>query len=331
MKTSAPKLEPALDRVRTYGPQDDRDKMARLQTAVDRQKSPLKRTSPSLDIPVAQSGATAENGREEKTTKRARLEVDFQARQKETADETSFSPKIRQAEDSRNKFTKTVDNVWAHIQQHPDGIVAKTMKSMTNFNENYKKYIRPDAVKGLTDKLLFKDESLSKSPSIYKQNAMRTSIGFVTPSYDVLKAEREQQQRKKSLETAAQETKKEAETKHSQISGLATEIQAIYESEHGPIDAEHRQLPSTVPSGPQQQPSEKVYPLSTATVKPGVVTNPVIDLHVTKFEPKFAELVDSAKKMHVQLRDIKTETQGAPPGGTSTGSGNKRNDQVYST
>jgi hypothetical protein len=235
VKTFTPKLEPALDRAYARAAQDSKDKVAKLQTALDRQQSALKRRLSSTDLQPESPATVVNIPEEEKKAKRAKLEAAFEAMQNDAANEVDFSPKSRRVEASTSKLSKTINNVWAHIQQHPDGIVAKTMKSMTNFNENYKKYIRPNNVKGLTDKLLFKDESLSKTPSIYKQKAKAPKIDFVTPSYEVADAEKEQQQRTASLKAAAKESKKDADVQRAQISKLATDIQAVYESEYGVI------------------------------------------------------------------------------------------------
>ena len=306
IKKHIPKLQPALDRVHVSVAQETNDKSARLQTALDRQHSLLKR----------EYIKTAE---QEKTRRRAQLRADFEARHRNAANETDFTPRVHKAESSASKMNKTIENVWEHIREHPNGIVARTMKSMTSLNENYKKYIRPDAVKGLTDKLLFKDEALSKTPSIYKQNTTTPKVGFVTPSYGLLEAQREQEQRSASLKASAEKIRRDEEVQKAQVSRLAGEIQAVYESEYGLIDSNHRQvtpttdqtpsLATSTPPVPDQQVSGKPHPLSTASVKPGVTTNPAIDHHIKNFEPKLAKIVDVAKIVHSQLRNISAEAQ----------------------
>ena len=314
------KLEPSLDRVQARTAQESKDRSARLQTILDRQQAAFKRRFPSPDEEV-DTAATLKETEASKATKRAKLENDFAARQKAGANETDFSPKSRNVEISASKLTKTFNNVWEHIREHPDGIVARTMKSMTNFNESYKKYIRPDAVKGLTDKLIFKDESLSKTPSIYKQVTKPVKVEPFTPSHEMPDAETGRQQRAASLREAVETSKKDKEAKDAQISNLATEIQAVYESEYGVIDSNHRQPVSSsqlgsiksaaTPSASEssQSNASKQHPLLTASVKPGVVTNPTIEEHITKFEPKLAKFVDNAKAIHAQLREIRSQTQ----------------------
>jgi hypothetical protein len=318
---SKPKLESALDRARARPTQAD-DKSARLQTALDRQVSAFRRQLPSTEkgTDVDRATSPSETG-EPKQIIRSRFEAGSEARQNEAAKETDLLPESQKTEISTTKLTKTINNVLEHIREHPDGIVAKTMKSMTNLNENYKKYIRPDAVKGLTEKIIFRDESLSKTPSIYKQGAKSLKVKPFTPSHDVLEADREQQQRTASLRLASEKAKSDAEVENAQISRLATEIRAVYESEYGTIEPNHRQTasnPALSPSkavdatstpGSSESDRSEAHPLSTASVKPGVVTNPVIDEHINTFEPKFAEIVDNAKQVHAQLREISIQAQ----------------------
>ncbi|RMZ80166.1 hypothetical protein DV737_g3089, partial [Chaetothyriales sp. CBS 132003] len=55
-----------------------------------------------------------------------------------------------------------------------------------------------------------------------------------------------------------------------------------------------------------QQPldaGQPLHPLSTATVKPGVPRYPVVDAHVSNFEPRFAKLIDSAKDAKRQIHE----------------------------
>ncbi|KAJ9606913.1 hypothetical protein H2200_008924 [Cladophialophora chaetospira] len=313
------KLEPALDRVQARAAQESKDKSVRLQTAVDRQQSALKRRL-SSEKPV-DTLASTENTDGSKQTKRAKLEAEFEARQKDAANETDFSPKSRKVEAPTTKLSKTLNNVWEHIREHPDGIVAKTMKSMTSFNENYKRYIRPDAVKGLTEKLIFKDESLSKTPSIYKTEAQPLKVKPFTPSHHIVDTEKVQQQRATSLREESEKIKKDAEAQNAQISKLATEIRAVYESEYGIIDSNHRQPTSTLQATPREAAAEqpapestqavtsKSHPLLNASIKPGVETNLVVANHVNRFEPRLADLVDRAKQVHAQLREIRSQTK----------------------
>ncbi|KIW66610.1 hypothetical protein PV04_05928 [Phialophora macrospora] len=339
-KESKPKLESALDRTRARAARAD-DKPARLQTALDRQVSAFRREASSTGKGTDADRATSlsETGGPKQTI-RSGLEAGSDARQNETGKETDLSPGSPKTKISTTKLTKTINNVLDHIREHPDGIVAKTMKSMTNLNENYKKYIRSDAVKGLTEKLIFRDESLSKTPSIYKQEAKSFETKPSTPSDDVLEADREQRQRTASLRMAAEKAKSDAEVQDAQISRLATEIKDIYESEYGTIDSNHRQTASIpalapsrtvdAPSAPESSQSDgpKAHPLSSASVKPGVVTNPVIDEHIHTFEPKLAEIVDNAKQVRAQLREISIQAQelGKPVPSTTGGANETPNE-----
>ncbi|OAP60004.1 hypothetical protein AYL99_05006 [Fonsecaea erecta] len=315
IKETKDRLEPALDRVKAQAAHDQKGKVTRLQTALDRQISASIRLPHSTEKDTGTSDAVAASTKEKsetgdlKKTSRAQLETDFEARQKDAANEDIVPPKTLKLDAPTNKLTKTLNNVWEHIREYPNGIVAKTMKSMTNFNENYKKYIRPDAVKGLTDKLVFKDESLSKTPSIYKSNPKPRTLAPFTPSHDVLVDDKEGMQRTADLREATENAKRIAEVETAQVSRLAADIQAVYESEYGPINPEHRQ-----PTPPSPQPEaassasgpnlSRPHPLSTASVRPGVSTNPVIDDHISKFEPNYARIVDEMKQIRAELRDV---------------------------
>ncbi|KIW91795.1 uncharacterized protein Z519_07765 [Cladophialophora bantiana CBS 173.52] len=318
------KLEPALDRVQARAAQDQNGKLARLQTALDRQLSgymrPFSSTEKEAGAPVAPKEEIVDS-EDSKKTERAKLETDFEARQKEAANEGILSPKTLKIETPTNKLTKTLNNVWEHIREYPNGIVAKTVKSMTNFNENYKKYIRPDAVKGLTEKLVFRDESLRNTPSIYKSNAKPRPVEPFTPAHDVLTDEQERLRRTSDLREATENMKRDAELEKAQMTQLAADIQAVYESEYGPINSDHRQpaQPSaevsikaeemSFASSTSQPDASRPQPLSFANVKPGVATNPAIDDHISKFEPNFSRLVDEAKQIHAELRDVDVKAQ----------------------
>ncbi|EXJ68992.1 uncharacterized protein A1O5_07927 [Cladophialophora psammophila CBS 110553] len=314
------KLEPALDRVQARAAQDQNGKLARLQTALDRQLSasirPFSSAEKEAGAPVPPKEEIA-GSEDSKKTERAKLETDFEARQEEAANEGILSPKTLKIETPANKLTKTLNNVWEHIREYPNGIVAKTVKSMTNFNENYKKYIRANAVKGLTEKLVFKDESLRNTPSIYKSNAKPRPVEPFTPSHDVLADEKEGLRRTSDLREATENMKKDAEVEKAQMTQLAADIQAVYESEYGPINPDHRQPAQasikaeamSFASSTSQPDMSRPHPLSFANAKPGVATNPLIDDHISKFEPNFARLVDEAKQIHAELRDADVKAQ----------------------
>ncbi|OAL39461.1 hypothetical protein AYO20_01331 [Fonsecaea nubica] len=317
------KLEPTLERVNRKTALDKTGKSPRLQTALDRQISASSQSTSltekqvgTNDLPAALTSEKPETG-DSKRTARKRLETDFEARQQDAADESIVSPKTPKLEIPTKRLTKTLNNVWEHIREYPNGIVAKTMNSMTNLNENYKKYIRHDAVKGLTDKLVFKDESLPKTPSIYKSNIKPQGLATFTPSHTVLADESKAMQRTADLREATENAKKEEELKKAQMSQLAADIQAVYESEYGNINAAHRQPAQASPeaetvasaSSTSERDLAQPHPLSTASVRPGITTNPVIDNHIGRFEPKFASLVDEAKQIRAELRDVEVKAR----------------------
>lgn len=295
VKKFTSKLETSYERLERATPTKSPGLNARLESALDRRVSAPKTSSQS----------------EPRKTSRAKLEADFEARQSAAADEADFSPKRSKSKQSPNKLTKTLDNVWNHIREHPDGIVAKTMRSMTNINENYKKYLRPEPAQDLTAKLTFKDSSLSRVPSIYKKDAKPKPIQTFTPSSGVLEALRQQERRSLALREANEKAEQALQQRDSQIRSLAQDIKSVYEQQYGIIDAAHRQPELNRPQHATNTPADgsRLHPLKTATVKPGVVTNPIMVAHVTQFEPRFAKLWDNVKQTHFELRKLHGQTQ----------------------
>ncbi|EXJ90499.1 hypothetical protein A1O1_03602 [Capronia coronata CBS 617.96] len=339
VKESSSRLEPALNRIQAEPVKKTEEGHFTLQTAVDRHVSKSKKeiqkagadtdTPKSLKIPAAtteedidllrasdvraavrSARVTKQETDTLKNETRATLEADFAARQSGKAAVDGEGN-----DDMTSTLTKKINHVWDHVRDYPQGIVAKTMQSVNAFNENYKKYVRPDGIKGLTDKLVFQDETLSRSPSIYKDVKQQQTLDQFTPSKEVLEAERERSERTANLKRATVKAKEEAETRNVQLSQLANNIRAAYEHEYGPIDVHHRQPDATTAEAEHTGPAppSKPHPLTTASVKPGVTTNPVIDQHVSEFEPRFAELVDGAKEIRTQLWQADEELQQVRP------------------
>jgi hypothetical protein len=345
-KVSAPRLEPALDRAQPIT-RVSTDDTIKLETALDRQVSPKKipeemakssGVAKALKLPISEkeedmdllrasdvraatraTRITKQEYEHNKQGVRAELEADFAARQTEKTD--LEDPRSAKAETPTSKLTESLSNVWDHIRDYPNGIVAKTVRSVGALNSNYKDYIRPEKIEGLTKKLVFQDQSLSKTASIYRQAHQPSNTQSSIPSEEVLGAERERSDRTATLKQATEQARQESEIQSTQLSQLATEIQTAYESTYGPIDVNHRQSASQPPKHGQDETASlphskeneaavtvgRPHPLFSASVKPGVTTNPCIDKYVSEFEPKYAKLVDIAKQARKQLLEAAQE------------------------
>lgn len=197
--------------------------------------------------------------------------------------------------DNRTVMKKSLGNVWKHVQDYPDGIVARTVKSMGIFNDNWRHYVRPEPRVDLTKKLEFKDETLSKVASIYKPRKTSKAISF-SPSQEVLDAERANIERMRALQRANESAKTDSAAQAAQAERLARDIKHEYEKEFGRISPQHRQA--------EHRP-ERPHPLSTATVKEGIARYPAIEEHVSKFEPEFSKLVQETKSIRRELHEAK--------------------------
>lgn len=334
VKKPKSQLEPALDRIQAKSSEPTNGQPSKLQTAVDRhvsrsnelvrqaesgsekQRSPeFPAASTEEDVDLLRASDVRAATRTARVTRQEREALKNEARTKLEADYASRQAEETNAEAFASNLTKKLNDVWSHVRQYPHGIVAKTMSSVNAFNDNYKKYVRPEGVKGLTDKLVFQDTSLSKLPSIYKDTRRQLEPAASTPSQEAMDADKERSERTAALKEATIKAKEEGEARNAQLSQLATDLRAAYENEYGPIDVNHRQpdLDATRVDTETQALPSKPHPLTTASVKPGVTTNSVIDDHVTKFEPKFVELVDGAKEIRNQLRQVDEELQRLRP------------------
>ncbi|KAL2429982.1 hypothetical protein ABEF95_013672 [Exophiala dermatitidis] len=332
VNTTRTKLEPALNRVQASGDRQFKSKTSKLETAVDRhvsassirskeaaagvdkpnpQEAPFETTEEDVDLLRASdvraatrtSRTTKQEAEAVKRKARAKLETDYAKHQSEATSVDEDKVDV-----SANTLRAKLNHVWDHVRDYPNGIVAKTMQSMNAFNDNYKKYVSSEKTKELVDKLVFKDESLTNTPSIYKSTEKKPKAQTFTPSQEVLDAEEERSRRASDLRQASLNAEEEAKAQKAQLSRLASDIRAAYEEEYGPIDINHRQPDRAARGNVElERSSEKMHPLMTASVKPGVSTSPVIDAHVSQFEPKLADLVDGAKEVRSQLREVSEE------------------------
>lgn len=223
----------------------------------------------------------------QKSRTRDRLERAYHAR--EEHDDTISKPRIRAA---------NTDNISKHVESHPDGIVARTIRSVGSWNENFKKYIRP--AHQLNEPLVFKDETLSKSASIFAKHAKPLSPNAFTPSPEVQELERLSRERIAALQQANKAAAIASAVENAKVSKLAGEITQIYEATYGKIDINHRQAGQQIPDVAEPP---RLHPLSTATVKEGVARSPVIESHVSNFEPKYADIVDGLKRSRKEIHE----------------------------
>ena len=323
------RIEPSLDRVQRLSETPVKPITTKLETALDRQSkstpskvSPLPSTTPLKDpaseksedvdllrasdvrAAVRSARISKQEKADQKIEARKKLEDDFSTRQ--TQEETEHPV----ASDwGRSTISKSIENVQNHVQQYPDGIVARTVKSMGMFNDNWKKYVRPEPKVDLNKPLEFKDESLSEVASIHKpRRKTSSSISFV-PSKEVMDAERLSQQRSRHLQNSTMLAQQRADEEAAKANELARDIRREYETEYGKINVRHRQTKSEEQD--QTRPSHlpenktKLHPLSTATVKEGISRYPVIESHIAKFEPKFSNLVQDAKSIRKELHEAR--------------------------
>ncbi|KAK6371526.1 hypothetical protein LTS17_008777 [Exophiala oligosperma] len=340
-ETTNPILEPALDRIQAApGPEPGND-VRLLETSLDRhlkQDGTLKSdiTSPPTDKIFRDSIPSTEEDMDllrasdvraaTRTSRHTKQEVENRKKATRKEMEHTWTTLEDDFKDRRDDATTTkpetawtpanhsLDDVRSHIRGYVDGIMAKTKQSMGALNSNYDSYVRlvgRSKWADLTKKLVFKDEALSKTPSIFTakpQNPSKSS----TPDPEVAEAVEERDGRTTSLREATARARREWEKTETQLSKLSNNIRAIYEDEYGSINVDHRQpspsedLGQTIASR-SSDPARATYlpPLLNATVKPGVVTDPVVDAHVNTFEPKYAELVDAAKAVRRELHEAK--------------------------
>ena len=329
VKMFTPKLEPSLDRTQRVARAIKGSNKTNLHVALDRgdakeahraeKEIPLKSLRDTLregtedltflgasDVRAAARTArvTKQDKEEKKMETRKKLERDFMAPPKQPESDQTSS-----IDWGRSRLSKSLDNVRKHVQDYPDGIVARTVKSMGIFNDNWKTYSRPEPKADLTQPLKFNDESLSSLPSIHKpRRKTAPSISFI-PSKEVIDAERLNKERTSSLQRATANNKLDSNVESAKASDLAKELKKEYETEYGQIDAQHRQVKAgqaRPASTPEVQLTGKPHPLSKATVKEGVVRHPAIEQHVGTFEPQYSKLVEEAKDIRRVLFDVQT-------------------------
>lgn len=323
-RATSAKIEPALDRVKAF----DVRLRSKQEAITRREPSILGEKAEDVDLLRASDVRAAT--RSARTTKheidqgkqeiRRKLETDYLKHQLIGAAKFAIN-----AESTKEKVSRRLSSVWEHVKQYPQGIVAKTIDGMGIFNNNYKTYIRLDKpVHDSTEKLVFEDETLSKTPSIYKKVAKRSAkpLQAFTPSQEVVDVERAEKARLAFVRQVNEESKTKVSIESKQAEALASDIRNAYEEQYGKIDVNHRQ-PASIPnvsadpiSAPAlqqvgitefQKPTAALQRMGPATVKPGVKEDPVINDHVSVFEPKLAKIVDEAKSARKAIHEAKLE------------------------
>ena len=189
------------------------------------------------------SSRRARHDSELKKETRERLEADYVSRQRHNAkagleDEDPVAVSAR-------KFQDGLSSLWKRVRNQPQYTnLANTIKNMGVFQDAWKKYSRDRTIEDPNEKLVFKDQNLSKTPSIYKKTTSRSdrAVDAFTPSQEVVDAEKESQARTAALRAASEKAKREEADRKRQDTELASEIRNAYESQYGHIDVNHRQV-----------------------------------------------------------------------------------------
>ncbi|KIW19474.1 hypothetical protein PV08_00046 [Exophiala spinifera] len=333
-----PILEPALNRIQATPALEPENDAQLLETSLDRhlkQDGAVKSSTTDKtfreSIPSTQEDMDLLRASDVRAATRATRYTKQEAENRKNAARQSMEGAWRALQDgSKNEenhksspppknagapASKSLDDFQGQLREHLNGIMSKTKQSLAaSSNSTYASYVRDIGGKkwaDLTTKLVFEDQSLSKAPSIFTGKPPKPSKSS-TPNPEVEQALEESKERTSSLREATARTRSEREKTEAQLSQLSNDVRAVYENEYGPINIAHRQpCPSGVtgqafaPETSDSACARTVPPLLNATVKPGVVTDPVIDAHVSTFEPKFAELVDGAKTIRRELHEAK--------------------------
>jgi hypothetical protein len=320
----SPRIEPALDRVKASDV-----KLRNKQEGIKRRELSIPSdTVEDLDLLRASDVRAAT-----RSARMTRLEIEQSKQETRKNLDTNYSKHqlfgaakfAINAETAKEKVSRSLSSVWEHMKQYPQGIVAKTIGSMGIFNGNYNTYERLNRpAQDSTERLLFKDETLSKSPSIYKKVGKRSTkpLRTFTPSQEVIDVERAERARSAFVRQVNEESKNRALIEREQVGALAVDIRNAYEEQYGKIDINHRQAAATshnsadtisapAPSRTDltefRKPAAALQSMGPATIKPGVEEDPVIKNHVSVFEPKLAKIVDDAKSARKAIHEAKLE------------------------
>ncbi|KAK5047318.1 hypothetical protein LTR84_006840 [Exophiala bonariae] len=194
---------------------------------------------------------------------RSKLETNFTAHQ--VVQDQIQNIAAKNIPKTAGQISKSLTNIWKHVKDYPSGIVARTMQSMTSFNDDYKKYVRPSNTSHLTEKLVFKDKDLSTTPSIYKATTV-PSVKLSSPSSDFEKEIAKRFDRMERLKAANKEAEDANKKVDAQLSQLAVELNAIYEEAY-PSTSEQLTHSQSEPEAPKQKQGEVQDNSKTKTVE----------------------------------------------------------------
>ncbi|KEF58814.1 uncharacterized protein A1O9_03657, partial [Exophiala aquamarina CBS 119918] len=251
------KLEPALDRMRVAAAESGTSSdSVRLEPSIDRhagkasegRRTRLEATRGATmldweseddvdllrasDVRAGTRSARVSKQQLEKSKRKTRFELESNFAKNQA--NSNEADNLDENNKAAGQISKGLASIWNHIKEYPSGIVSRTMQSMNTFNDDYKKYVKPSSASNLTEKLVFKGENLSKTPSIYRATTKHNTDTLPT-SPDVEKEEKERSSRIERLRAATEEMKKDNEVINAQLSRLAADIKVIYEEECGPI------------------------------------------------------------------------------------------------
>jgi hypothetical protein len=245
------RIEPSLDRMPSAGAKSALTQSKSKQSIVvesDKDKTEdLDLLRPSdVRAQVRSARRTRHEADLDKKATRQILEADYLSRQQRN-EETGADAEDPIAVSAR-KFQDGLRSLWKRVRNQPQYTnLANTIKNMGVFQDAWKKYSRDRIIENPNEKLVFKDQNLSKTPSIYKKTTVKSNraIDTFTPSSEVLHAERESQTRTAALRAANENAKREEADRKRLDTELASEIRKAYESQYGLIDINHRQVNQT--------------------------------------------------------------------------------------
>jgi hypothetical protein len=327
------RIEPSLDRRLSAGAKvaskESSPKQAILVDPENDKTEDLDLLRPSdVRAQFKSSRRTRHDGELDKKETRERPEADYVSRQQGNG-ETGSGDEDPIAVSAR-KFQDGLSSLWKRVRNQPQYTnLANTIKNMGVFQDAWKKYSRDRSIGDPNEKLVFKDQDLSKTPSIYKKTTSRSAraIDAFTPSQEVLDAEKESEARTAALRAASEKAKREEAERKRQDTELASEIRNAYESQYGLIDVNHRQIdlaaettpPKSEGSGPKavgelERHQIPDFPRSSSNV-PSSPPKPVADIEkVTHtdsprreskiLQPEIDRLVDEVRSTRKVLHEV---------------------------
>lgn len=299
------------------------------------------------DVRAATRSARVSKQQVQSSKRKTRSELESYFTKHQAAEDETHNLAAKNITKTAGQISESLTNIWNHIKDYPSGIVARTMQSTGAFNDNYKKYVKPGDSSHLTEKLVFKDENLSKTPSIYRSTTP-PSLKSSSPSSKMCKEEAEGVERMERLRAANRDAENADKITNMQLSQLAAEVRTIYEEERGPIL--EQPITSQANSGISKREPEKVIESSEGKAVENIdleggILERQVELQTAQsdfqsIEPahekstKLRDVMDGAKVLRRELHEtgmaIRAIESGRPqtvwntPSPSSTNFGNKR-------